>query len=81
MKSIIKCLVVVLVCFNLSQEAFGQRYLADYDTSIFIRDTLRPFLRRFENLHFSAYMQPQFQVAHKGARSYAGGDLVTITSY
>src|SRR5690349_14816807 len=76
MKSIIKCLVVVLVCFNLSQEAFGQRYLADYDTSIFIRDTLRPFLRRFENLHFSAYMQPQFQVAQqKGVESFAGRDF------
>ena len=76
MKYIIKSIAVVLLCFNLSQEAFGQRYLADYDSSLFIRDTLRPFLRRFENLHFSAYMQPQFQVAQqKGVSSFAGRDF------
>jgi hypothetical protein len=59
----------------------AQRYLADYDSSLFIRDTLRPFLRRFENLHFSAYMQPQFQVAQeKGVASFAGGNFSEHTN-
>lgn len=59
-----------------SINSYAQRYLADYDSSLFMRDTLRPFLKRYENLHFSAYMQPQFQVAQsKGASSFAGGNF------
>ncbi|MFL5810021.1 MAG: porin [Flavisolibacter sp.] len=55
----------------------GQRYLADYDSTLFIRDTLRPFLKRMENLHFSGYIQPQFQVAQaKGAPSFEGGNFL-----
>jgi hypothetical protein len=61
-------------CFSLTLHA--QRYLSDYDSSFFIRDTVRPFLQRMENLHFSGYIQPQFQVAQsKGAPSYAGGNF------
>ena len=76
MKSVIKSFGFVLLCLSLVPEAFGQRYLTDYDSSLFIRDTLRPFLKRYENLHFSGYMQPQFQVAQqKGAASFAGGNF------
>ena len=65
--------VAFLVFF---QSAHGQRYLSDLDTSLFIKDTLRPFLKRFDNIHFSGYIQPQFQVAEsKGPKSYAGGDF------
>jgi hypothetical protein len=54
----------------------AQRYLSDYDSTLFIRDTLRPFLKRMENLNFSGYMQPQFQVAQaKGAPSFEGGNF------
>lgn len=54
----------------------GQRFLADYDSTLFMRDTLRPLVRRLENLHFSGYMQPQFQVAQqKGAPSFSGGNF------
>lgn len=64
----------ILFCLNLN--ASGQRYLTEFDSSIFIRDTLRPFLKRLENLHFSGYIQPQFQVAQqKGAPSYNGGNF------
>jgi hypothetical protein len=60
----------------LSLSAFSQRYLADLDSSLFIKDTLRPFLKKFENLQFSGYIQPQFQLADtEGARSFNGGDF------
>jgi hypothetical protein len=55
---------------------FAQRNLSDYDSTVFIRDTVRPFLKRLENLRFSGYIQPQFQVAgQKGAPSFEGGNF------
>ena len=67
----ITCTVVVF-----SKNAFSQRYLADFDSLLFVKDTLRPVLKRFENLRISGYIQPQFQVAQsKGAKSYSGGDF------
>src|SRR5829696_5420503 len=66
------CICAVFFCLNTQVQ--GQRYLSDYDSTLFMRDTLRPFLKRLENLHFSGYIQPQFQVAQqKGAPSYSGG--------
>jgi len=59
-----------------SLNGFSQRYLAELDSSLFIKDTVRPFLKRFENLRFTGYIQPQFQVAEsKGAKSFEGGDF------
>src|SRR5687767_9828162 len=71
--------IITLTCLMLiSDAAFSQRYLSDLDSSLFIRDTLRPFLKRFENLQFTGYIQPQFQLADTaGARSYNGGDFST----
>jgi hypothetical protein len=67
-------LVIVFLLTGLS--VFGQRFLADYDSLLFIKDTLRPFLKRMENLHFSGYIQPQFQVAEsQGAPSFNGGNF------
>ena len=69
----------VLACFLalfLSFTGYGQKYLTDIDSSFFIRDTLRPFLKRFENLRITGYIQPQFQVAQSdGAASFAGGNF------
>src|SRR5205809_457622 len=54
----------------------SQRYLADYDSTLFIRDTVRPLVKRFENLLITGYIQPQFQVAEKsGAQSFEGGNF------
>lgn len=56
--------------------AFAQRYLADYDSSLFIRDTVRSLVNRFNNLSITGYIQPQYQVAQeKGIASYAGGNF------
>ena len=56
--------------------AQAQRFLSEYDSTLFIRDTVVSTVRRFENLHFSGYMQPQFQVAQsKGVRSFEGGNF------
>jgi hypothetical protein len=66
----------ILLSFAIPNTTHGQRYLADYDSTLFIKDTLRPFLRRLENLHFSGYMQPQFQATQTmGAASFAGGNF------
>lgn len=77
MKKVWVRLLAVAILFS----AFGipgnsQRYLSDIDSSYFMRDTLRPFLKRFENLRVTGYIQPQFQVAQsKGAPSWSGGDF------
>jgi hypothetical protein len=54
----------------------SQRYLSGLDTTMFIKDTLRPILKRFENIRISGYMQPQYQVAQSaGISSYEGGNF------
>jgi hypothetical protein len=66
--------VLLLFCNPFTSKA--QRFLSDYDSTLFIRDTLTQTVRRFENLHIGAYMQPQFQVAQKeGAQSFEGGNF------
>jgi len=66
----------VCIAVMFSVNAFSQRYLADFDSLLFVKDTLRPVLKRFENLRISGYIQPQYQVAQsKGAGSYSGGDF------
>lgn len=68
-------------CFTLSITGFSQRFLSDYDSTLFIRDTITKTVRRFENLHFSGYMQPQFQVVEKeGAQSFDGGNFAEHAS-
>ncbi len=60
----------------LSLSGNAQKYLTDLDSSFFIRDTLRPFLKRFENVRITGYIQPQFQIAQsEGASSFAGGNF------
>ncbi|HWR34232.1 MAG TPA: hypothetical protein VN451_11930 [Chitinophagaceae bacterium] len=60
----------------ISIAGFCQRYLTDIDSSFFIKDTLRPFLKRFENLRITGYMQPQFQLAQAdGTQSFEGGNF------
>src|SRR5438477_9741559 len=57
--------------------AHCQRYLSDLDSSLlYLNDTVRPILKRFENLQFSGYIQPQFQLADtEGAKTFSGGDF------
>ena len=68
-----------LILFLLvHSEIKAQRYLTDIDSSFFIKDTVRPIIKRFENIIISGYMQPQFQVAESdGAPSFAGGNFST----
>jgi hypothetical protein len=71
------CLVFLLVV----QTVFSQRFLSDYDSTLFIRDTVRPLVHRLENLHFSGYIQPQYQVAsQKGTPSFEGGNFPDSTN-
>ena len=69
---------LLLIAFGsvTSVEMSAQRYLTDIDSSFFIKDTVRPIVKRFENIIISGYMQPQFQVAESdGAPSFAGGNF------
>ncbi len=59
----------------------AQRYLSELDSSLFIKDTLRPFLKKFDNIRISGYMQPQFQVAQRdGTQSFEGGNFSQFSS-
>ncbi len=75
-KCSIKFLFAIISMLILSVTGSSQRYLSDIDSNFFIKDTVRPILKRFENLRFTGYMQPQFQIAQsKGSASYAGGNF------
>ncbi len=80
MKTVCRTLIlcaISITCFK----SYSQRYLTELDSSLFIKDTVRPFLKRFENLRLTAYIQPQFQVAQsKGIKNYEGGDFSTYSS-
>ncbi len=71
---------LVLFLLFTGFSAVSQRYLSDIDSSFFIKDTVRPIIKRFENLRFTGYIQPQFQIAQSaGAPSYAGGSFSTFS--
>ena len=72
----LRSLLFFSILFLLSFKIDAQRYLTDIDSSFFIKDTVRPIIKRFENIIISGYMQPQFQVAEsEGAPSFAGGNF------
>ena len=74
-------LVLIAIFVLSSKPVLAQRYLSDYDSTFFVRDTLRPFVKRMENVHFSGYIQPQFQAAQsKGIDSYAGGNFADFSN-
>ena len=67
---------LVLCAFASVTKTYAQRYLADYDSTLFIRDTVRPLVQRYQNLAISGYMQPQFQLAQKeGEATFEGGNF------
>ena len=71
-----KYIVVAGLFLCRFQAAQAQRFLSEYDSSLFLRDTLPEVAKRFKNLHFSGYIQPQYQVASRqGTESWAGGDF------
>lgn len=75
-KKALRGLLICVIAVLTSTNSFSQRYLSDFDSLLFVKDTLRPVLKRFENLRITGYIQPQFQVAQsKGAGSYSGGDF------
>src|SRR5215510_14337483 len=71
-------LSLILISFQSIILAHSQRYLSDLDSSLlYLNDSVRPLIKRFENLHFSGYIQPQFQLADtEGAQTtFSGGDF------
>jgi hypothetical protein len=76
MNGMVKRLIVITLALFSSLCVFSQRYLSDLDSSLFIKDTLKPFLKRFDNIRMSGYIQSQFQLAQReGTKSYSGGDF------
>jgi len=72
---------IVMLFFLTMPHLSAQRYLTDIDSSFFIKDTVRPIVKRFENIIISGYMQPQFQMAESdGAQSFAGGNFSQYSS-
>lgn len=75
-KSILYKLLAVSVFLLFISPVLAQRFLSEYDSTLFMRDTVTEVVRRFDNLSFSGYIQPQFQVAQeKGIESYSGGNF------
>lgn len=75
-KILVRFLLFGTLTLSLSVTGFSQRYLSDIDSSFFIKDTVRPIIKRFENLRITGYIQPQFQVAQSaGISSYSGGNF------
>lgn len=71
-----KCFTAIILFFLCNTGISAQRYLSDMDSSFFIKDTVRPVIKRFENLRITGYIQPQYQVAQsEGAASYSGGNF------
>lgn len=69
-------LILAFIFVFFASQGNAQRFLTDIDSSFFIKDTVRPIIKRFENIIISGYMQPQFQVAQSdGAPSFAGGNF------
>jgi hypothetical protein len=76
MKSLSVLFLLIGMTILMPLTVTAQRYLTEYDSTLFIRDTVRPVVKRIENLYFSGYMQPQFQVAQsKGISGYEGGNF------
>jgi hypothetical protein len=77
----LKAPLIIASLLLIGYHANSQRYLSDLDSSFFIKDTVRPFIKRFENIRISGYMQPQFQVAQTdGALSFEGGNFAQFSS-
>lgn len=71
-----KSSVCLISFFLLFTNAKAQRFLSDLDSSFYIKDTVRPVVKRFSNLRITGYIQPQFQLASaKGVESYEGGSF------
>lgn len=71
-----KLLFTLFAVVLLTVKGISQRYLSDFDSSLFLRDTVRPLIKKFENLRFSGYFQGQYQViGTNGAKTYGGGDF------
>lgn len=76
-KSFLASIILFFFCISGN----SQRYLSDIDSSFFIKDTVRPIIKRFENLRITGYIQPQFQKAQSdGSPSYAGGNFSQYSS-
>ena len=73
---LLKVLTLFILFSSIAPAAQAQRFLTDYDSTLFIRDTIPNVVRKYENLSISGYMQPQFQVAQsEGAPSFNGGNF------
>lgn len=66
----------ILLLLAILPDTQAQKFLSDYDSTLFMRDTLVDVVRRFDNLSITGYMQPQWQqAAGKGIETYEGGNF------
>lgn len=69
----------IVAILLLSSQVSDAQFLMDMiDTTKEVGKGLLSIYKKFDQIHISGYMQPQFQVAQsKGAKTYAGGDFLT----
>ena len=72
-------LILSIVC--LSQKSIGQFLMDMIDTTTKTGKGMLGIYKNFDHLHFSGYLQPQFQIAQtKGTKSFEGGDFAARVS-
>lgn len=68
--------ITVLALLLLSMQTNGQFLMDMVDTSTQMGKGMLSIYQKFDNIKFSGYIQPQFQVAHApGTKSFNGGDF------
>lgn len=70
-------LSVFLVFLNLTGiKISAQRFLSETDSSLLIKDSVWPVIKKLEHFKITGYIQPQFQYAQRdGMESYGGGNF------
>ena len=71
----IRCQLIVAILLFCAQVAEAQFMMDMIDTTKDVGKGLLSIYRRFDRVHISGYLQPQFQAAPRGAPSYSGGDF------
>ncbi len=72
-----RLLIVSILLFCVTTGARAQFLMDLIDTSTHLGQLVMSVSKRFDNISFGGYIQPQFQyITAKGAKTYQGGDFL-----
>ncbi len=78
MKKKLRSFVIFLILISFVTTSVRAQFLMDLiDTTTHLGQSVMSVSKRFDNISFGGYIQPQFQyITAKGAKSYQGGDFL-----